>query len=401
MSGQRIQYAYNAGVSGNTTTQMLARFATDVTPYAPDIVAILGGTNDIAQSVALDTTKTNLVAIIAACRSIGALPVLCTLPPSELTSPVNRKQQTLALNAWIRAYGAANRIDVVDFYSVLTEPTTGLYKTNYGNADKMHPLEKGNAAMGSLFATQLANRVPLGVAPVLCQSDVDDNNLISLGCFASASGTSLPTNWGDSAGTPSGSALSYVTDSAVPGKMFRITSTASSALRQVGLSMNMGTTTMPTTSAGATSFSMSVNPFTKGTLFIGSGSTFEIAKVSSVTGSGPYTVNLTRGLAYAHTSGEQVVANAAIGDRMAFSGVMTGDGGVYAQVGVACTSGSVQQVAAKLYEPVTRGVWYQDFTVPSGTTALLPYMWVGAGTGVNDFGQLGLYNLTRMSLVGL
>lgn len=57
-------------------------------------------------------------------------------------------------------------------------------------------------------------------------------------------------------------------------------------------------------SAGATSFSSTTQPAT-GVLLLGVGQFAEDVTVSSVTGSGPYTVNLSAGTVYAHVEGER------------------------------------------------------------------------------------------------
>jgi len=217
--------------------------------------------------------------------------------------------------------------------------------------------------------------------------------------FSGLSGTALPTSFVDNAGTPAGSALSYTTDPNVPGQLLTITSTATAGVRKIGQAANMGATTMPAVAAGATSFSLSVNPFQKGVLFIGSGSTAEVVKVAAVSGSGPYTVTLVRGLTYAHSAGEAVVVNAQPGDRMVYSGVVTTDGGVLCTAGVDCTGANGVKAANNLTRALTRAVFHQEFAVPAGTTALNPYVQVGAGTGVVSVGQLGLYNLTRLGIL--
>ena len=396
MSRQRIQIVRNAGAPGETTTQMMARFDTDVAAYSPQVVFMAGGTNDIGAGTALSTIQANFVSFVTECRAINARPVFCTVSPSGSASPTNRSQQIARLNQWILDYAAENYIDVVDFYAALVDATTGSFVTAYNSGDNIHPSEAGYAIMGATAATAMADVLPASKRP-LCVSDTDDNNLVTSGCFSTATGTALVTPWVDQAGTPSGSAISYTTESGVPGKLLTITSTGTVAARQPGVAFNLGTTTMPATAAGATNFSISVNPFSRGTLFIGSGSTFEIAKVSSVSGSGPYSVTLTRGLAYAHDAGEQVVANGAVGDVFAYSGVVTNTG-VAINAGVQCTGPGTQfRPMSSLSQDITGGVWYKEFTVPAATTALVATVTAGTGTGVSSFGQIGLYNLTRMT----
>ncbi len=49
----------NRGISGQVTSQMLARFKADVLDLRPDAVLILGGTNDLARNVPLIAIENN------------------------------------------------------------------------------------------------------------------------------------------------------------------------------------------------------------------------------------------------------------------------------------------------------------------------------------------------------
>lgn len=43
---------------------------------------------------------------VARVRAINAVPILGTQPPTDLTTPVARKQEILRFNAWLRRYAA-------------------------------------------------------------------------------------------------------------------------------------------------------------------------------------------------------------------------------------------------------------------------------------------------------
>lgn len=395
VSGQRFRYVRNAGVAGDTSTQMLARFDTAVTPYSPNIVTILAGINDIAQGVVLTTFQANIIAMVAKCLAINARPVLATITPNSSGAPTNTKEQVQRFNSWLKRYAAQQKIDILDFYSVLVDPANGSYLSAY-NADGVHPNAAGMMAMAVHADAVLSPLLPYA-PPVLCQDDNDENNLLYKGCFGGYSGAGLPTGWFDNAGAGT-SVLSYTTDAAVPGQLLTITSSASAARQLVASNLNMGATTMPATIAGATTFSLAVNPYTRGVLFIGTGATFEIAKVSSVTGSGPYNVTLTRGLAFAHSAGEAVIVNGIVGDTMMYDGLVTTDGGLAVSAGLLFTGATGVKAMSLLTRPMTRKIFRQEFLIPVGATIMQPYVQVAAGTGVTSFGQLGLYNVTRMGI---
>lgn len=396
MSGQRLQYVRNAGIGGNTTANMLARFDTDVTPYAPRTVTLMAGTNDVL-ATAFATWQATYMAIVAKIRAIGAVPILCTMPPNNATTG-GRKQLTVQFNGFIRRYAALNGLLLLDFYTVLTDPATSDYKAAYYN-DGTHPNEAGFAAMGAYAAALLANQLPPPTVQ-LCADDNDPNNVIVKGCFTAGSGSSLPTGWADLAGTPAGSVLSYTTDAAVPGQMLTLTHTAAAGVRQLGQTVYVGSTTLTNaTSVGATSLVIPVRADYGGVLFIGSGATFEVAKILSSSGGGPQTETLVRPLLYAHAAGETVICNGVPGDEMIFSGVVTSNGGVPVSVTTSCVGAAYSPAPVSvLAAAITRGVFHQRFLIPAATTQIAVRFQANAGTGVASFGQCGFYNATRLGM---
>jgi hypothetical protein len=201
---------------------------------------------------------------------------------------------------------------------------------------------------------------------------------------------------------PGGSVMSYTTDAAVLGSMLTITHTAvASGTRIAEYDMNIGAATLSgAVTAGATTITLpaGLNPAKLATLYIGTGSTAEIAKPSAVSGSGPYTVTLTHGLAYAHADAEQVIVNGAVGDTMQVSGIITSDGNITPTVQVSFVpTGSVKPFSG-LARAVTRGVFYQEFVIPTGTTQMQLKLQFPAGTGAVSFGQVAVRNLTRLAV---
>lgn len=77
--------AIDAGVTGNTTAQMRARFPNDVLAHHPSVVVILGGTNDIFRHFqgASPITQADLFAMVEAAQAAGAQVIVGTIPPSD------------------------------------------------------------------------------------------------------------------------------------------------------------------------------------------------------------------------------------------------------------------------------------------------------------------------------
>ena len=62
----------NKGVGGDRLDQLASRFSADVVPFSPDFVWVMGGTNDVAQSISLDVAGYNLGFLNTRIQSIGA-----------------------------------------------------------------------------------------------------------------------------------------------------------------------------------------------------------------------------------------------------------------------------------------------------------------------------------------
>jgi lysophospholipase L1-like esterase len=133
--GNLIRMVHNAGVPGNTSAQMIARFATDVTPFAPDIVLILAGTNDLSTTsgITLAQSQANIQALVQMTLAIGAIPILQTIPPRYYGSTigVSNFQDRMRFNQWIKAYAINNGFPFVAHHDTLVDPVTGEYQVQY------------------------------------------------------------------------------------------------------------------------------------------------------------------------------------------------------------------------------------------------------------------------------
>lgn len=236
LSKGRLLRVRNSGIAGNKAADMLARFDTDVTLYAPSLVVIMAGTNDWNDTgtTSLATYQQNIRDLVAKCRSIAAQPILCTVPPNVISSA--RRQRTIIGNAWLRRYCADQGIPLADMYTLLTDPATGDYLTAYGSAsnDKTHPIGAGYAAMGSYLASLLATGFPSPVDALLPAENADPNNLLTngLALTTTGSGTSLmPTGWSVQTGVhPTGVTGSLVTgDTAIKGNWWKVVADGATA----------------------------------------------------------------------------------------------------------------------------------------------------------------------------
>jgi lysophospholipase L1-like esterase len=70
----------NKGINGELTGDMLTRFQRDVIGHKPDVVVILGGTNDIGWGIDIQVIAKNLKTMIRQALDAGITPVPCAVP---------------------------------------------------------------------------------------------------------------------------------------------------------------------------------------------------------------------------------------------------------------------------------------------------------------------------------
>lgn len=203
LSKGRILQVNNAGIPGNTTAQMLARFQSDVVAYSPDKVVIAGGTNDIP-STAITSSQLNAVtatlgSIIDMAEIAGIQPVLCNVPPRQ-DAPVaiheaNAKALAAAINTLAKTkqtqYG---NVVLFDLYSVLANPSTGAYLSGYSLADGIHPSVTGATAVANAFVSSTA--MIYGSSVYLPWSNSSASNLVPNALFVNPIGNGWSAGYG-------------------------------------------------------------------------------------------------------------------------------------------------------------------------------------------------------------
>lgn len=217
LSGSKVYSLGQAGVVGNTTTQMLARFGTDVIALAPDKVVIEGGSvNDVAGSISAATTKANVQAMITAAKAAGIQPILTTICPSNTTA---YHAGIALINQHARSLAAANQVLLVDMYAVLVDPANGNYKSGY-NYDALHPSPAGMRVMAAQFVAQTASIY--GTSTTQLTACGDGISMLANPCFL-APGSGTPTSWGiTNGGTAPTPTFSTVTgDAAIVGNWWQ------------------------------------------------------------------------------------------------------------------------------------------------------------------------------------
>lgn len=144
-----------AGVTGNTSTQMLARFGTTVLAYSPKWVWIHATVNDNANSISSSTSIANYQSMIAQSKAIGARVIITTIPPSSSVSTAALADTRFAVNKWIReASQRWSGVYVVDYeWPYLDTGATLPTALAASSADGTHP----NVSAVYLLAQQVYN----------------------------------------------------------------------------------------------------------------------------------------------------------------------------------------------------------------------------------------------------
>lgn len=145
----------NRGISGQTSTQILARFEQDVVALHPKAVVILAGTNDLALGIPAAQIEDNLAAMGDVAKARGIKVAFASLLPvsdyHKDTDPRNERTPTRppatirAINQWLADKAKAEGFTYIDYYSALVD-TSGMFQTDASD-DGLHPNSKGYRLM--------------------------------------------------------------------------------------------------------------------------------------------------------------------------------------------------------------------------------------------------------------
>lgn len=139
------------GISGQTTTQMLARFRADVIDLHPAVVHIMGGINDINSPIGTALTRSNIMSMVELARAQGITVILGSVTPSSFFQGAPDKEPAphiAWLNRWLRDYAGKNGLIYVDYHSPLLDGKLGI-RDGLSN-DGLHPNRLGFEIMTPL-----------------------------------------------------------------------------------------------------------------------------------------------------------------------------------------------------------------------------------------------------------
>jgi len=149
----------NLGRSGDTVEMMVDRFDSDVLPFKPKYLLVLGGSNSIRGGVTGESVIESLETIKSKCIQNGITPIFLTLPPLNperiervfhQPTAENWQEELAKVNEYIRL-----QIYNVDIYPLLADEN-GILPVAYAE-DGLHPDISGKKIMGEAIKEYLKN----------------------------------------------------------------------------------------------------------------------------------------------------------------------------------------------------------------------------------------------------
>jgi len=144
----------NAGLSGHTTVNALARIDKDVIAHQPHAVVVMFGMNDVTR-VPIDQYAANLNAIVQKCQDAQATVVLCT--PNCVVENVARPNSKLKeYSAVVRKIATEQQLalaDCFELYNQLREQDASSWSLLM--SDDIHPNMTGHQRFAELMANTI------------------------------------------------------------------------------------------------------------------------------------------------------------------------------------------------------------------------------------------------------
>ncbi|MEU9094013.1 GDSL-type esterase/lipase family protein [Streptomyces sp. NPDC048428] len=138
-------FVIDSGVSGATGAELVAQFGERVTSFAPKVVSVMIGTNDIATSgLGLDTYRANLVSLVRSVRALPGSPVPVLQSPNPVDPAKWPGRVNLSQYARVMGEVAAQESAVfVDHYNDWLDGNGGQVPLTL-LSDGLHPNERGH-----------------------------------------------------------------------------------------------------------------------------------------------------------------------------------------------------------------------------------------------------------------
>lgn len=136
----------NAGVSGDTAADGLARLKTDVLDRSPDMVLISFGLNDMKNRVGPDSFRRDLESLVDAVGAAGAQPVLLTTTRLQRGATMVARVTPEPFNAIIFQTARSRKVPLIDVYQEFYGYNSARYLM-----DVAHPNAEGYQVLAGII----------------------------------------------------------------------------------------------------------------------------------------------------------------------------------------------------------------------------------------------------------
>lgn len=150
----------NSGIGGDTSGGMLARFYHDVVQCRPDIVILMGGTNDLWWDLDINLVQANIFSMACQAQYHNIAPLIGLPLPLHLDAVANQEmmeplggydncaQKVFQLVKAIEISAQKSDIPCLDFYRLFIDDQ-GSVQGQYFLEDGLHPNKEGHALMAA------------------------------------------------------------------------------------------------------------------------------------------------------------------------------------------------------------------------------------------------------------
>lgn len=147
----------NAGVSGNRTSDGLARLRNDVLQFKPDLVVVKFGLNDM-EGLPVERFTENLKELATQIQAAGAEILFCT-PNDVIDSPVRRRGELVNYVAAIRNFCSLNSLPLADIFAAFESlRASGDADFRFEMNDEIHPNLDGHRRIAAMLAKTIAGK---------------------------------------------------------------------------------------------------------------------------------------------------------------------------------------------------------------------------------------------------
>ncbi|MDF2045168.1 GDSL-type esterase/lipase family protein [Microbacterium sp. Kw_RZR3] len=146
-----------AGVPGETSAAMLARYGSAVRANGAQVLFLLAGTNDAGQGRTLAQFAASIKGIAAEARRDGVPLIIGTTPPLGASRPAADKLRVQQYIAWLTAWAPTAGVVVADVYRALVANGSEAMVGGYDD-DGIHPNTLGHQKIAEAFAAAFTSR---------------------------------------------------------------------------------------------------------------------------------------------------------------------------------------------------------------------------------------------------